>query len=341
MNGNPHARFEGLDILRGLAAIYVVLSHYTTYSLTIFGEVPFHVPRESGNYAVWLFFMISGFVIYFTIERSRTWQDFAVSRLTRLYPVYWITLTIVVIAEVLVFKSDPMWWGGYIVNMSMFQEFLGVDNHDVVYWSLTVELAFYVIVALLFKTGLLRHIGAVALIWLAICWIGALSGKYLDEPIRIFLNRYLIYPFVPFFLLGIMLYLVRTRGASRQRTAIVVAALATIWLIHGLVGFTISLSLFAGTAFAISGRGHYIASPVLLWLGAISYSLYLIHRNLGYLALSELHKHGLPAGMALLITISVALALASFLTYFVERPVCAYLRTVYRKSKEIAANAVA
>ena len=98
-------RFRGLDVLRGLAAVYVMLSHYTSFCLKEFGEVPFHVPSETGNYAVWLFYMISGFVIYFTIERSKTWVDFAVSRATRLYPIYWITLTLVVITEWL--SKDP------------------------------------------------------------------------------------------------------------------------------------------------------------------------------------------------------------------------------------------
>ena len=333
MSGNRNTRFEGLDILRGLAAMAVVLTHYTSYCLMEFGEVPFHLPRETGYYAVLLFFMISGFVIYFSVERSETWRDFAISRLTRLYPAYWTTLTIVVVAEVLVFGNPHMWWGGYLSNMTMLQEFLGYENYDVVYWSLTVELAFYLIIGILFKAGLLQRIGTVALIWLALSWIGILLEKYIDQPMPTVLTRYLIVKYVPFFLLGIMLYLIRKRGVSGQRTMIIVAAFATIWMMHSLVEFTVSLALYASAAFAVSGSRQYLVSPILRWLGAISYSLYLVHRNLGYLALTEMHKHGLQAWMALLLVIFAALALASFVTYFVERPVCSYLRTVYRQVK--------
>ena len=326
-------RFEGLDTLRGLAALYVVLSHYTSYCLRKFGDTLFYVPRETGGYAVWLFFMISGFVIYFTIERSKTWREFAVSRVTRLYPIYWITLTIAVAAEVLIFKREPMWWSSYLVNLTMLQEFVGFGNFDEVYWSLTVELAFYLIIGLLFRAGLLKNIVAVALAWLAICWFGALFGEYLPELIRLILNRYFIIPYAPFFLLGIMLYLNRTQGNAGQRMIIIAASLATIGYMHGPLAFAISLGLFAIAAFAVSDRGRILVSPVLLWLGAISYSLYLIHRNLGYSAITEMHNHGFSSSIALPVAIISALALATLLTYFVERPLCAYLRQMYRQKK--------
>ena len=324
-------RFEGLDVLRGLAAFYVVLSHYTSYCLRKFGDTPFYVPRETGEYAVWLFFMISGFVIYFTTERSKNWRDFVVSRFTRLYPSYWITLTIAVAGVVLVFRIEPMWWSSYLVNMTMFQEFVGFSNADEVYWSLSVELAFYLIIGILFRAGWLKNIFAVALVWLAICWFGTMFAQYIPEFIRFILNRYFIIMFAPFFLLGIMLYLSRTQGNTRQRMFIIASSLATIGFMHGPLAFAISLALFAAAVFAVSDRGRILVSPVLLWLGAISYSLYLIHRNLGYAALTEMHNHGFPTSIALSLAIISALALATLLTYFIERPLCAYLRKMYRQ----------
>jgi peptidoglycan/LPS O-acetylase OafA/YrhL len=96
MNTAPRGRLHELDVLRGLAALCVVVSHYTSYSARYLSGAPFGVlvPTIYGFYAVLLFFMISGFVIYFTLERSRTWQDFAVSRVSRLYPAYWTALTL-------------------------------------------------------------------------------------------------------------------------------------------------------------------------------------------------------------------------------------------------------
>ena len=326
MNESQHTRYVGLDVLRGLAAMYVMLSHYTSYCLRTFGDVPFHIPRETGDYAVWLFFMISGFVIFFTIERSKTWVDFAVSRTTRLYPVYWITLTIVFVVEGLWSKTHGFWLGGYVANMTMLQEYFGYENHDIVYWSLTIEVAFYVIMAVLFRAGLTQRIGVVALAWLSMSWLAVWLARGLGLSMPTILTRYLIVQYIPFFLLGIMLYLNCTRGQSTQRRAIMAISLATVWLVHGTVDFVVATGLFFAAAFAVSERGKILAAPTLLWLGAISYSLYLIHRNLGYRAMTEMHQYGWPTWAMLVVTISGALALATALTYFVERPLCVYLR---------------
>jgi peptidoglycan/LPS O-acetylase OafA/YrhL len=143
MKTGPDGRLEELDVLRGVAALCVVLSHYTSYCARYFGAGPFGVYLGTiyGFYAVELFFMISGFVIYFTLERSVTWKDFAFSRATRLYPAYWTALTLMVVLDHVVF-GKPFWAGGYIVNLTMLQEFIGFPNLDIVFWSLTVEIAF-------------------------------------------------------------------------------------------------------------------------------------------------------------------------------------------------------
>jgi hypothetical protein len=88
MQTGLRTRFAELDVLRGLAAACVVLSHYSSHRVRYFGAGPFgvHLGKIYGFYAVEMFFMISGFFIYLTLERSAAWQDFAFSRVTRLYP---------------------------------------------------------------------------------------------------------------------------------------------------------------------------------------------------------------------------------------------------------------
>ena len=335
MNAIRQDRFDGLDVLRGLAAATVVLSHYSSYCASHFVDAPFQLPLLAGYYAVLLFFMISGFVIYFTVERCESWRDFAVSRMTRLYPAYWAGLTLVVVVEVLVF-GETMWWRGYAANMTMFQEYIGFANHDNVYWSLTVELAFYFCIAILFRLGLLRRINAVAIAWLAVAWCWWAIEKSLEIPLPALINRCLIPQAAPFFILGIMLYLIRVRGTSVARVAIIAIAFTTIWRIHGALHLAISLGLFVCAVFALSDYARFMVMPATLWLGAISYPLYLIHRNLGYLSLGAMHREGWPTWLALLCTAIGALVFATLLTYFVERPLCRVLRVAYVKWKGAA-----
>src|SRR5260370_4199931 len=82
-------RIKGLDGLRGIAAISVLLFHYTiVYGLLIepLNPMPFEAPY--GRHGVELFFIISGFVILMTFENSLSVTDFALSPFARLFPVF-------------------------------------------------------------------------------------------------------------------------------------------------------------------------------------------------------------------------------------------------------------
>ena len=80
-------RLQELDALRGLAALVVVLFHYTSRYDVVFGHnsAPL-VSAPWGHFGVNLFFGISGFVIFMTLGRTQTPADFIVSRFSRLYP---------------------------------------------------------------------------------------------------------------------------------------------------------------------------------------------------------------------------------------------------------------
>jgi len=87
---SPGPRLAQLDALRGVAALLVVGFHYTTRFDQLYGhagEPLLSLPW--GHYGVNLFFMISGFVIFMTLERTQRATDFVVSRFSRLYPAYW------------------------------------------------------------------------------------------------------------------------------------------------------------------------------------------------------------------------------------------------------------
>src|SRR3954471_184909 len=88
----PAARIAELDALRGLAALGVALFHF---SLLDPAAGPGFAIGASG---VDLFFIISGFVILMTLERTRDWKDFLVGRFSRLYPAYWACVTLAALA---------------------------------------------------------------------------------------------------------------------------------------------------------------------------------------------------------------------------------------------------
>jgi len=338
-------RFDEIDVLRGLAAMCVVLSHYSTHCVKFFREAPFGFDLDTvhGFYAVQLFFIISGFVISLTLEKSNSWRDFAFSRLSRLYPAYWAAVTLMVVVELLVF-GKTLWIGGYVTNLTMLQEFIGFANLDNVFWSLTVELAFYAIMGVIFARGLLPRIEVVAAIWLALACLWSLVDQYLGIGLPGFLPRFLILRHVPFFVAGIAFYRITMKGLTPPRVALMLAALAAAGWIDGLwdtdapaVGWIdmlrrlgIAGALFATFGLAVTGKLRFAVSPVTLWLGGISYPLYLIHRNLGFSTMFRLHELGVPVWLLFAVTLAGALILATALSYLVERPALRALRQWYR-----------
>ena len=86
------SRMVELDALRGIAAVAVLGYHFTTRYQEQIGHVGgMPVDLLAGKYGVYLFFLISGFVIFMTLERTRTAADFVVSRFSRLFPAYWVS----------------------------------------------------------------------------------------------------------------------------------------------------------------------------------------------------------------------------------------------------------
>jgi peptidoglycan/LPS O-acetylase OafA/YrhL len=331
-------RFEEIDVLRGLAAMCVVLSHYLSYCSRYLGYGGFDF-QNYGFYAVELFFIISGFVIYWSLEKSGNWRDFALSRVTRLYPTYLVALIVMAVAETLVFHDriaptgpEKVWLPGAIANTSMLQEFLGFSDLDHVYWTLTVEIAFYVDVAVLSVLGLLGRVELVAGLWLALACVWSFFAQpdpfTPEDP----WSRYLILSYVPFFVAGITFYLIHAKGATKPRIGIILGALAAEWWMHGAARLGVAVLLFAVFGLVLTGRLRFLASPVAVWFGTISYPLYLIHRNLGYSTLLWLDEKGIPIWLAVGLAIAGALALASLLCYLVERPALRFLRRLYRSA---------
>jgi peptidoglycan/LPS O-acetylase OafA/YrhL len=121
-------RLQGLDSLRGMAALAVVLYHYTFGFTQVVGK---HMPgldlmAIDGHFGIYLFFIISGFVIFMTLERSARAADFSVSRFARLWPPYLVCagLTSLLIV-VLDFNPIHLTVGDALPNVLMMNKVLG------------------------------------------------------------------------------------------------------------------------------------------------------------------------------------------------------------------------
>jgi peptidoglycan/LPS O-acetylase OafA/YrhL len=324
----PGDRLRDLDVLRGLAAMLVLLFHFTTRYSQLYGHVSapaLTVPW--GHVGVSFFFGISGFVISMTLERTRSAADFLVSRFSRLFPAYWaaLALTLAAVASYPIAKLGVT-PAAAAINLSMLEGFLNVPYVDGVCWTLTVELAFYLCMLLLFLTGMLRRLNYVLIPWLCLKWIW-----WLLPGASWLLGTLLIQRYIPFFAIGIAAYRLYSRqGNPAVAGAVMLFALLTVLVIDGPAQATVAL-LLGSVMIAVALRKlAWLEHAPLLWLGSISYTLYLLHQHIGFILLNGFERMGLGANMAIAAALLLCLALADVVSRWVERPALAIIRQRWR-----------
>jgi len=325
-------RLLEFDVLRGIAALLVVMYHYTTHYDEIYRhsqEVLVYFPF--GHYGVELFFMISGFVIFMTLERSKRSLDFVVGRFARLYPAYWtaviVTFTITTIAGLPVYQVG---WRDALVNLTMLEGFLDVPFVDGAYWTLGRELVFYTIMFVLYRARLLKHIDTITIGWLLLIVVSIVLEKQavlvLDQKIQ----TLLLLQHACQFIAGMMFYKIYKEGFSLKRYTIITACALVYALDHTLLETSLFILFILIFDLILRGRLAFINCTPLIFMGTISYSLYLVHQNIGYVIIRTLYKFGINPNTSIFIALVLSLLLASTITFLIEQPAIGLIKRHYK-----------
>lgn len=325
-------RLLELDALRGLAATIVVLFHLffnSGYSFFNFGVT-----------GVDLFFLISGFVIFLTLSKINNWQSFVISRFARLYPSYWACVSI---TAILVFFTSnitlPNLTKQYLANMTMFQHYAKIPHLDFPYWTLTVEMQFYGFMLLLF---LLKKLNNIELIGAIICFIclcyDTVLESYLPNIYHFVANAFVLINHFPLFVSGIVFYRLKFEGHTTNRYLLLLLCFVTQLFLfnnggqsHGFVSFNqyaILLLLYYGLFFLyLKNKLSVLSSKPLLFLGTISYALYLIHQYLSvHILLPYLQMLIHNKVVVVFISYAINVLLASVICFYIEKPISPLLK---------------
>lgn len=139
-----------LDVFRGVSALLIVLYHYTTqYDKSIGHLGDYYLSFPWGCCAVYAFFMLSGFLIVYTYNDKFNIESFLKKRFFRLYPMFWVCMTVTTIYMALIFPERMPTVKQFLLNMTMFPTLLGSTAIDGVYWTMPKELIFYIIFAII------------------------------------------------------------------------------------------------------------------------------------------------------------------------------------------------
>ena len=330
----PAATCLELDALRGLAALSVAVFHCTDhYGREIGHTVPPVFGFPAGNYGVQLFFLISGFVIFMTLERTRSAADFVVSRFSRLFPAYWaaILVTATVIYTIGMPQQELAGWD-LALNLTMVQQILGFEHLDGSYWTLQIELFFYIQMLFWFLLRQLHRIRSIIFGWLLLSLGSGLWEQTVGSPFSYTLREILILRYIPFFAIGILFYRIWTRPAeSRLDYLLILASVAVIGITLPPVYLAVAAVCTAVFWLFVTGRLEWLRLRPFVFLGTISYSEYLLHQAIGFAIIWQLEMIGFSGTEAALAAIITTAGLAVLLTFLVERPAMRAIRSVWKR----------
>lgn len=325
----PKQRLQELDALRGLAALAVVIFHYSVRFHQLFPSVG-HVPFAfaGGNYRVYLFFAISGFAIFFTLDKMKSAGDFVIARAARLYPAYWAAILLTLAAEYLGdIRALEIPYSAVAANFTMFQGFAFLPAVDGAYWTLTVELAFYMCMIALWTACGLQRMEWLLAGWLVAKWLWWAMPDIPERIVMILLLRY-----VCFFGIGIIAYRIWSGKRSwAQQVPILGLLLFTCFQLDGVDLSLIAVALIALFFALLKGWLQFLCLRPLLWLGTISYSLYLVHQHIGFVIMLKADAMGLAPGCGFGLAIAVALTLALMINRLVEQPANRLIRRWWKQ----------
>ena len=327
---NKGIRLTELDALRGLAAIAVVLCHYTSICHRL-DVLDFSFTW--GSFGPHLFFLISGFVIFMSLGRSKSSVDFVFSRFSRLFPVYWLGVIISTVMVLCFISGRTVSPTEFFGNLTMCQTWLRIPDIEVSYWTLGVELKFYAIALVYFLVQRRIGIEAFAGLWV----LAIVSFRLLDAAIGLphVLATPLIVDYGHLFIAGIMMYQLKFTGWSWSRHALIAVAVPLQFLSEGLES-TFIVSTFLATFYLfVAGKLSFIAVRPLVYLGGISYSLYLIHGIMGHAIIINLSEYTSSAAVLMLVPIVASLAIAHVITNRWEVPTLKFLRSWYKRYREV------
>jgi peptidoglycan/LPS O-acetylase OafA/YrhL len=331
------SRVAGLDGLRGLAALAVLVLHVSFY--TARARPPWDVGDgllQGLRLGVVLFFALSGFLLVRPWLRAARGQgaapdvtEYLVRRAARVLPCYYVALALG--AVVLIGTgNDRLPHVRDLPALLLLVQNWSPDLQEKLVppaWTLAIEVSFYLVLPI--AGVLLLRFGTTARRQLALALAAAATSIGFNALVAAWLpaqwHRTLPGTGYAFALGAAAAVLAENRRPNATARAFLIAdALADkTWHAPGMVVIR-DLPAAAGFAALLlavaSGKGRVLDSPPLRWLGSRSYALYLVHYPviLLFTARDALPSQPLPATLRVL---AIALVLSEGLTRFVEQPI--------------------
>lgn len=322
-------RIGFLDVFRGLAAVCIVIFHYTLLYSMNYREM---FQLDSGNlgwmtFGVQMFYIISGFVVYRSSLNYTDAFTFAKRRVFRMYPTFLLSL---ILTTLFVFFfphkvfSISAWQ--FVLNLTMMGSLFGVDSVDGSYWYLIPEIFFYFFMSGLVMFKLQHKILYVCAVWLVMIFLNTFRPSFIET---IFNLRFGL-----FFIVGILFCRVFYKQSTWIEHFMILACLLVSYVVFGdgyrTFGFLLLIIILYLLTFGVFEK---LENSFFRFLANISYPLFLIHQTIGITILDFFVENELNYGVSVFIVTLIAIGIATSIHYFYELPLLRMITKKHEKKK--------
>jgi len=271
-------RLKHIDILRGIAAIMVTVFHLARSSDAPLNSFDY---SKYGWVGVQIFFVISGFILPYSLYRTgyqtKDFGVFVLKRIIRIYPAYISAILIGIVLTILTGRElIPTY--ALASQLLFLNDIVGFPGSSAVFWTLAIEFQFYLLIGLLYSYFLISNGRSICLVFAL-----TLASIWIKQPC-------FILTWFPYFGIGIMIFNKKFTNLSEWMFWLSICILLSVTTIMHGMPYTIA-ALFAVIFILYANFDkETVILKVLVFLGTISYSLYLIHWDLGRAAV-RLSRH--------------------------------------------------
>ncbi|WP_442588332.1 acyltransferase family protein [Pedobacter sp. AW31-3R] len=324
-----------LDLLRFFAVLCVFFAHYTDTFNYLYQIVPsnqkWNVISRYGSLALMIFFMVSGYVVTMT-SMNRNIKEFTIARLSRIYPLFWISCLVAFVLPRIVNHSflslAPV--GTFLANLTMVPTLLGYPLINPVFHTLVVEIIFYLFVAFIIVFKLWNRILLILTLILAYCVVNSFKNEISPQ-----INLLPV-------MAGILFYFININYAKKWKLySLLIINLFCMLMFVGPITRTLNMSytepdtlniwvvvimtilIYVLFLMIALKKIHINSRPLIVTLSEIAYAFYLFH--IYFLVIYYYFRNTIQGEILLLLLLTAVLISSYFINRFIEKPLSTFV----------------
>lgn len=326
-------RIPAVDMLRGIAALSVCIFHLSNGNQTFLSD--HYWLKDVGSFGwagVEVFFVISGFIIPYSLYKGEykieNFGSFFLKRITRIEPPYFFSIVLIIVLNYLsalspYFKGEAFHLNYFNLGLHFvyLNDFFNQPWLNPVYWTLAIEFQYYILIGLIFPFINFKKL-----------WLFLMILVFLFCGNLIIQSPATIFHYIPYFILGILIFNRKNKINSPKYIFLLEPfILGIIYLQYALIPFIAAFFAWIILSFFENWKNKWI-----LWLGTISYSLYLVHVPFGGRLINfsvNFFKTDISRSFVILGTLVITCLFAYLFHLLVEKPAIQLSYSIFKRKK--------